>query len=72
MWYNRVMRSAMDKISKNSKDIIKDNNFLFDAFENRLITRLVHIFEKYKIPMNKNLLKKNIEENLINNFRDTG
>jgi hypothetical protein len=65
------MRSAMDTINKNSRDIIKDNNFLFGAFENRLITRLVNIFEKYKIPMNKNLLKKNIEENLINNFKDT-
>ena len=51
----------MDTINKNSRDIIKDNNFLFGAFENRLITRLVNIFEKYKIPMNKNLLKKNLD-----------
>lgn len=60
----------MDTISKNSISIINDNSFLFDAFENRLITRLVNIFEKYKIPMNRKLLKKNIEENLINNFKD--
>lgn len=65
------MKSAMDKINKNANSIIKDNNFLFEAFENRLVTRLIHIFEKYKIPMNKNLLKKNIEENLINNLKDT-
>lgn len=64
------MKSVMETINKNAKNIIKDNNFLFDAFENRLISRLVHIFEKYKIPMNKNLLKKNIEENLINNYKD--
>ena len=48
----------MDTINKNSRDIIKDNNFLFEAFTNRLVARLVHIFERYKIPMNKNILKK--------------
>ena len=62
------MNSIIDKIRDNSKNIIEDNNFLFAAFENRLIIRLIHIFEKYKIPMNKNIIKKNIEENLINNM----
>ena len=61
----------MRTIIHNGKDIINDNNFLFDAFENRLIIRLVHIFEKYKIPINKNIIKKNLEENLINNLKDT-
>ncbi|MDD6272868.1 MAG: hypothetical protein PUA90_05135 [bacterium] len=56
----------MSKISIKSKSIIKNNSLLFAAFENRLIARLVHIFEKYKIPINQKILKKNIEENLIN------
>ena len=56
----------MSKISIKSKSIIKNNSLLFVAFENRLIARLVHIFEKYKIPINQKILKKNIEENLIN------
>lgn len=64
------MKSAVETINKNGRNIIKDNNFLFDAFSNRLVARLVHIFEKYKIPMNKNILKKNMDENLINNLKD--
>ena len=60
----------MNKISKESKDIINDNNFLLAAFQNRLLTRLVHIFEKRKIPINKQMLKKNLEENFINNLLD--
>lgn len=64
------MNSVIDKISLKSDDIIKDNNFLFAAFENRLLIRLKAIFEKYKIPMNKDIIKKNLEENLINNLND--
>ena len=60
----------MSKINKQSKDIIEDNNFLFAAFENRLLTRMVHIFEKRHIPINKDMLKKKMEENLINNMMD--
>lgn len=62
--------SIIEKIKINAKDIIKDNNFLFTAFENRLVIRLSHIFEKYKLPINKNIIKKNMEENLINNLTD--
>ena len=65
------MNSVMDTIKLNSIDIINDNNFLFDAFENRLLIRVTHIFEKYKIPINKNIIKKNIEENLINHLKDS-
>jgi len=65
------MKSVMEKINQNATNIIEDNNFLFAAFENRLLIRLVHIFEKYKIPMNKTIIKKNLEENLINNMNDT-
>ncbi len=65
------MNSVMEKINNNAKDIIDDNNFLFAAFENRMLIRLVHIFEKYKIPMNKNIIKKNLEENLINNLNES-
>jgi len=64
------MNSEMSKISLKADDIIKDNNFLFVAFENRLLIRLKAIFEKYKIPMNKDIIKKNLEENLINNLTD--
>ncbi len=64
------MNSIMSKINKKSKDIIEDNNFLFAAFENRLLTRMVHIFEKRSIPINKEMLKKKMEENLINNLMD--
>lgn len=60
------MNSIMFKINDGGKSIIDDNNFLFVAFQNRLVTRLVNIFDKYKIPMNKKILNKNIEENLIN------
>ena len=68
--YNYYMNSVIDKISLKSDDIIKDNNFLFVAFENRLLIRLKAIFDKYKIPMNKDIIKKNLEENLINNLND--
>ena len=64
------MNSIIDKISLKSDDIIKDNNFLFVAFENRLLIRLKSIFDKYKIPMNKDIIKKNLEENIINNLND--
>ena len=65
------MKSIMEKINSDASNIIEDNNFLFAAFENRLLIRLVHIFEKYKIPFNKTIIKKNLEENLINNMNDT-
>ena len=61
----------MDKINESAKNIITDNNFLFTAFENRLVMRLVHIFEKHKIPMNKNIIRKNLEENLINHLTES-
>ena len=64
------MNSIIDKINFKADDIIKDNNFLFVAFENRLLIRLKSIFDKYKIPMNKDIIKKNLEENLINNLND--
>jgi len=64
------MKSAMKIVEKNSSNIIRDNNFLFAAFQNRLTARLVHIFEKYKIPINKNIIHKNLEENLINSLID--
>ena len=64
------MNSEIEKIGFKADDIIKDNNFLFAAFENRLIIRLGSIFDKYKIPMNKDIMRKNLEENLINNLND--
>ena len=64
------MNSIINEISNKADDIIKDNNFLFVAFENRLLLRLKAIFDKYKIPMNKDIIKKNLEENFINNLND--
>lgn len=64
------MSSVMFKINESAKSIIDDNNFLFVAFQNRLITRLVIIFDKYKIPINRKILDKNLEENLINFLMD--
>ena len=66
-WYNISMNKVIEKINNKADDIIKDNTFLFAAFENRLLIRLKGIFDKYKIPMNKDIIKKNLEENLINN-----
>ena len=64
----------MEKIDKqielNADDVIKDNNFLFVAYQNRLCLRLVHIFEKYKIPVNKKIIDRSIEENLINSLNE--
>ena len=62
------MNSIGDKIEREAEDIIKDNNFLFAAYQNRLCIRLVHICEKYKIPVNQKIINKNIEENLINSL----
>lgn len=62
------MNSIMNKIEVEADNIIKDNNFLFAAYQNRLTLRLVHIFEKYKIPVNKKIINKNIEENFINSI----
>ena len=64
------MKSIINKIEENSKNIIEDNNFLFAAFQNRLTIRMEHIFERYRIPINKNMLSKKMEENLINTLMD--
>ena len=62
------MNSIINKIETEADDIIKDNNFLFAAYQNRLCLRLVHIFEKYKIPVNKKIVNKNIEDNMVNSL----
>ena len=64
------MNSEIKKIGLKADDIIKDNNFLFAAFENRLLIRLSGIFERHKIPVNKAIIQKNLEENLINHLND--
>ena len=64
------MNSIGNKIERDVEDIIKDNNFLFAAYQNRLCLRLIHIFEKYKIPVNQKIINKNIEDNLINSLYD--
>lgn len=60
------MESIIEKLKSNANDVIKDNNFLIVAYQNRLSSRMVKIFEKYNIPFNKNIINKSIEENLIN------
>ena len=69
--YNYSMSSIIDTIRANGNNIIVDNNFFFSSFKNRLSSRLVHIFEKYKISMNKDIISKNLEENLINHLCDS-
>lgn len=64
------MNEIMTKIIDNSKNVIDDNTFLLLAFQKRLVIRLENIFKKHKIPFNKNILNKTIEENLINNCND--
>ena len=65
------MNSVMQTIKEKGNNIIVDNNLLFAAFRNRLVLRLVFIFEKYKIPMNKEIIAKNLDENLINHLIDS-
>ena len=60
------MKSIIEKLKSNANDVIKDNNFLIVAYQNRLSSRMVKIFEKYTIPFNKNIINKSIEENLVN------
>ncbi len=60
------MKSIIEKLKSNANDVIKDNNFLIAAYQNRLSSRMVKIFEKYTIPFNKNIINKSIEENLVN------
>lgn len=62
------MKSIIDKIKNNANDVIKDNNFLIVAYQNRLSSRMINIFEKYSIPFNKNIINKSIDEYLINNM----
>lgn len=65
------MKSIIDKIKSNANDVIKDNNFLIVAYQNRLSSRMVKIFEKYNIPFNKNIINKSIEEYLVNGMFET-
>lgn len=65
------MKSIVSKIKNNANDVIKDNNFLIVAYQNRLLSRMIRIFEKYNIPFNKNILNKSIEEYMINNMFET-
>lgn len=64
------MKSIMNEINENSDNVIKENNFLTIGFQNRLSTRIMHIFQKYKIVVNSNIISKKIEENLVNNMID--
>ena len=61
----------MNEIKSNGNEIIRDNNFLIVAFQNRLLCRMLKIFGKYNIPFNKNIINKSIDEYLINNMVET-
>lgn len=65
------MKSIMNEIKSNGNEIIRDNNFLIVAFQNRLSCRMLKIFGKYNIPFNKNIINKSIDEYLINNMVET-
>lgn len=65
------MKSIMSEIKSNGNEIIRDNNFLIVAFQNRLSCRMIKIFEKYNIPFNKNIINKSIDEYLTNNMIET-
>ena len=65
------MKSIMNEIKSNGNEIIRDNNFLIVAFQNRLSCRMLKIFEKNNIPFNKNIINKSIDEYLINNMVET-
>lgn len=65
------MKSIINKIKSNGNEIIKDNNFLIVAYQNRLSIRMIKIFEKYHIPFNKNIINKNIDEYMVNNMIET-
>ena len=64
------MENLGNKINDYADDVIKDNNFLFESFQGRLSLRIMHIFEKYKIPVNQKIILKNIEENFVNSLYD--
>ncbi len=61
-------KDIKDILSDNLKKITEDNNFLFISFENRLLLRITHIFEKQHISFNSNIIKKYLDEYLINNL----
>lgn len=64
------MESVIKIVNENSDKVIKENNFLTIGFQNRLSTRLMHIFQKYRIVVNNKIMSKKIEENLTNNMID--
>ena len=64
------MKSIIKEVNEKSDDIIRENNFLVIGFQKRLSTRIMHIFQKYKIVVNNNIVSKKLEENLSNNMID--
>ena len=64
------MKSIIKEVNEKSDDVIRENNFLVIGFQKRLSTRIMHIFQKYKIVVNNNIVSKKLEENLSNNMID--
>ena len=58
------MKSVIKEVNENSDKVIKENNFLTIGFQNRLSTRIMHIFQKYKIVVNSTIISRKLEENL--------
>ena len=50
------MKSIIKEVNEKSDDIIRENNFLVIGFQKRLSTRIMHIFQKYKIVVNNNIV----------------
>ena len=64
------MKSVIKEVNENSDKVIKENNFLTIGFQNRLSTRIMHIFQKYKIVVSSTIISRKLEENLVNNMID--
>lgn len=64
------MKSIIKEVNENSDKVIKENNFLTIGFQNRLSTRIMHIFQKYKIIVNSTIISRKLEEDLVNNMID--
>ena len=56
------MKSIIKEVNEKSDDIIRENNFLVIGFQKRLSTRIMHIFQKYKIVVNNNIVSKKLYE----------
>lgn len=65
------IKKLTNYIDDNCKELIKNNKLLINGYKIRLVKRLLIIFNKYKIPFNKDLLESIMTDYLINTFRNS-